>query len=184
MRFFHFCAVTLVFTPAVPGTPSRASAQTLAGSSPLRAPAEFPDAPEPQSGRNQLIQQRWSSGNSSAKKHRPPPQPHRILGLAPNYRAMSAGVMPPPPTPRQAFKIATQNSFDYSASEIFGLGTAQAISLTYYPNADRSLDPFLQKYGLALTREAISNVFREFWPDIAAHARHHHRSSLPEPAVP
>ena len=42
-------------------------------------------------------------------------QPKRILGVMPNYRAVSAGAIPPPPTPKQAFKIATQNSFDYSS---------------------------------------------------------------------
>ena len=33
----------------------------------------------------------------------------------PNFRAVSAGAHPPPPTPKEAFLIATQNSFDYSA---------------------------------------------------------------------
>ncbi len=42
-------------------------------------------------------------------------QPKRILGLMPNYRAVSPGEHPPPPTAKQAFKIATQQSFDYSA---------------------------------------------------------------------
>lgn len=185
----------------------------------------------------------------------------------PNYRAVSAGVHPPPPTPRQAFKIATQNSFDYSsgvfvgitsllaegsndhpqlgkgvpgfwryywrgfvdktdgnywviwalptvthederyyakgegpvfdraiyaasrvlitpnyhgkntfnASEIFGRGISQAISLTYYPSSDKSLGPFMEKYGYALGRDALTNVFREFWPDIDAHVIHRHR---------
>ena len=36
------------------------------------------------------------------------PQPKRILGIMPNYRAVSAGVIPPPPTPKEAFKIATK----------------------------------------------------------------------------
>jgi hypothetical protein len=33
----------------------------------------------------------------------------------PNYRAVTAGAIPPPPTAKEAFKIATQNSFDYSS---------------------------------------------------------------------
>jgi len=37
-------------------------------------------------------------------------QPQRILGIMPNFRAVSAGAIPPPPTPRQAFMIATQNT--------------------------------------------------------------------------
>lgn len=193
-------------------------------------------------------------------------QPKRILGVMPNYRAVSAGAIPPPPTPREAFKIATQNSFDYSAfvfvgitsllaeatdahpqlgkgvpgfgryywrgfvdktdgnylvvfalptifhederyyamgegriwkrgiyaasrifitpdyhghntfnaSEILGRGIAQGISTTYYPSHDRRLGPLASKFGYALGRDALTNVVREFWPDIATHVLHRH----------
>jgi hypothetical protein len=195
-------------------------------------------------------------------------QPKRILGIMPNYRAVSAGAIPPPPTPKQAFKIATQNSFDYSAfvfvgitsalaewsdahpqlrdgmagygryywrgfldktdgnylvifalptvfhqderyyakgeggfwkravysasrilitpnyqghnsfnaSEILGRGIAQGISTSYYPSQDRTLGGLAVKYGYALGRDALANVFREFWPDISTHVLHRHPS--------
>lgn len=198
-------------------------------------------------------------------------QPKRILGLMPNYRAVSAGAIPPPPTPKQAFKIATENSFDYSsfifvgvtsllaegsnshpqlgkgpagfgryywrgfldktdgnylvifalptvlhederyyakgngsflnrgvyaasrvlitpnyhghetfnAAEIFGRGISQAISLTYYPSKDQSAEEFSEKFAYAMGRDALTNVFREFWPDIAAHLPHHHTDANP-----
>jgi hypothetical protein len=48
-------------------------------------------------------------------------QPNRILGLMPNYRAVSAGEIPPPPTAKEAFMVATHNSFDYSAFVFTGL---------------------------------------------------------------
>ncbi|HEY3742384.1 MAG TPA: hypothetical protein VGL53_21185, partial [Bryobacteraceae bacterium] len=193
-------------------------------------------------------------------------QPKRILGIMPNYRAVSAGAIPPPPTPKQAFIIATRNSFDYSsfifvgitsllaestnahpqlghgiggfgeyywrgfldktdgnylvifalptvfhqderyyakgqgnvlkravyaasrvlitpsysghqsfnASEVFGRGMAQAISLAYYPSHDRTGGALATKYGFAIGRDALTNVFREFWPDIATHVLHRH----------
>lgn len=193
-------------------------------------------------------------------------QPKRILGIMPNYRAVSAGAIPPPPTPKQAFKIATQNSFDYSAfvfvgitslmaegtsahpklgtgvagfgryywrgyldktdgnymvvfvmptifhqderyyamsegnffkraayaasrilitpdyhghasfnaSEVLGRGIAQGISASYYPSSDRTLGSLAVKYGYAMGRDALTNVFREFWPDIATHVLHRH----------
>lgn len=191
-------------------------------------------------------------------------QPKRILGLMPNYRAVSAGAIPPPPTPKQAFKIATLNSFDYSsfvfvgltslmaedsaahrqlgkgpagfgryywrgfadktdgnylvifalptvfhqderfyakgegrmlgrgiyaasrvlitpnyhgrngfnASEIIGRGISQGISLSYYPSSDRTVESLSVKYAYALGRDAFTNTFREFWPDIATHVLH------------
>lgn len=193
-------------------------------------------------------------------------QPKRILGVMPNYRAVSAGALPPPPTPGEAFKIATQNSFDYSAfvftaftsaiaeaedkhpqlgtglsgfwgyywrgfvdktdgnylvifalptvfhqderyyamgkgsiwkrvvysatrvlitpdyhghnslnaSELLGRGAAQAISTTYYPNSDRTASAVASKWAYAIMRDALTNVFREFWPDIAVHVLHRH----------
>ncbi|HUI82114.1 MAG TPA: hypothetical protein VLY24_29535 [Bryobacteraceae bacterium] len=193
-------------------------------------------------------------------------QPKRILGIMPNYRAVSAGSIPPPPTPKQAFKIATQNSFDYSAfvfvgitslmaevsdahpklgeglkgfgryywrgyldktdgnylvifalptvfhederyyargeggfwkrgvyaatrilitpnyhghntvnaSEVLGRAMAQGISASYYPSQDRSAGALAVKYGYAMGRDALTNVFREFWPDIATHVLHRH----------
>jgi hypothetical protein len=196
---------------------------------------------------------------------KPLQQPKRILGLMPNYRAVSAGVIPPPPRPKEAFKIATENSFDYSAfvfvgvtsllaegtnthpqlgkgvagfwgyswrgwvdktdgnymvdfvmptivhederyyakgegplmkravyaatrilitpnyhgkdtfnaAEILGRGASQAISLTYYPSSDQTLGAFSDKYAYALGRDALTNVFREFWPDIAHHLKKH-----------
>ncbi len=189
----------------------------------------------------------------------------------PNYRAVSAGEMPPPPTPKQAFKIATQNSFDYSSfafvgitsaiaewtnahpklgqgmpgfgryywrgfvdktdgnylvifalptvfhqderyfakgeggawkrltyaasrvlitpdyhghdsfnfSEVLGRGISQGISLSYYPSSDRTGGKLARKYAFAIGRDALTNAFREFWPDIATHVLHQH----PAPAT-
>ena len=193
-------------------------------------------------------------------------QPKRILGIMPNYRAVSAGALTPPPTPKQAFKIATHNSFDYSsfifvgitsavaygenshprigtsasaywgyywrgfvdktdgnylvifalptvfhqderyfalgqgsiwkrgvyaasrvlitpnyhghnsfnASELLGRAMAQGISTTYYPSGSNTLGDLAVKYGDAIGRDALTNVFREFWPDIATHVLHRH----------
>ncbi len=184
----------------------------------------------------------------------------------PNFRAVSAGAMPPPPTPKKAFIIATQNSFDYSsfifvgitsmlaegtnahpqlgkgvagfgryywrgfvdktdgnylvifalptilhederyyamghgnffkrgayaatrilitpdyhghntfnASEIFGRAMAQGISTAYYPSADRTVGALAVKFGWAMGRDSLTNVFREYWPDIATHVLHRH----------
>lgn len=201
---------------------------------------------------------------------KPAPQPKRILGVMPNYRAVSAGEIPPPPTAKEAFSIATENTFDYSSfiftgitslmaegsnthpalghgidgfgryywrgfvdkmdgnylvifalpaflhederyyamgeggfwkraiysatrvvitpdyngrntvnlAEILGRSMAQAISVSYYPVQDRNLGDMAEKFGWAVGRDALTNVFREFWPDINAHVLHrHHRAA-------
>jgi hypothetical protein len=213
----------------------------------------LPDAPSP--------------ANSNIGVPKAKQQPKRILGIMPNYRAVSAGAIPPPPTPKEAFLVATDNSFDYSAfiftgvtsllaessnthpqlgkgpagfgryywrgfldktdgnywvdaimptlvhederyyskgegsimgravyaasrelitpnyhgkntfntAEILGRGISQAISLTYYPSSAQTPGAFAQKYAYAVGRDALTNVFREFWPDIAYHFQHRHQ---------
>ena len=245
-------------------------------------PDALPDAPQPAEISSLVpaalqAQTGASSSNSTdADKQKEVPntsgvkpsqqQPQRILGIMPNFRAVSAGEIPPPPTPKKAFIIATKNSIDYSsfifvgatsllaeatnahsqlgkgvggywayywrgfldkadgnymviyafptvlhedgryfakgegnvfkraiyassrviitrkydgdptfnASEILGRGTAQAISLSYYPSKTRTLGAFSEKYAYALGRDALTNTFREFWPDIATHVLHRH----------
>ena len=61
-----------------------------------------------------------------------------------------------------------------NASELLGRGAAQAISLFYYPSKDRTAGEFAQRYGYALGSDALTNMFREFWPDIAVHVLHRH----------
>lgn len=61
----------------------------------------------------------------------------------PNYRAVSAGTIPPPPTPKHAFKIATQNSFDYS-SFVFACITS---ALAEWTDAHPQLGEGMTGYG-------------------------------------
>jgi hypothetical protein len=222
----------------------------------------LPDAPEAQQTQEKDPNSKQAPANEVAPASKQ--QPKRILGIMPNYRAVSAGAIPPPPTPKEAFKIATNNSFDYSsfvfvgltsmiaegeathqslgkgvpgfwayswrgfvdkvdgnywvifalptvfhederyyakgsgniwkravysssralitpdyhghntfnASELLGRGIAQGISTTYYPSTDTSAGEIAEKYGYAIMRDALTNTFREFWPDIATHVLH------------
>jgi len=65
-------------------------------------------------------------------------QPHRILGLMPNYRTVSAGVVPPPPGFKQSFGIATHQALDYSTFIFLGFTTASA----YWEDSHPSLDTY------------------------------------------
>jgi len=51
---------------------------------------------------------------------------------------------------------------------------SQGISASYYPSADRTAGALAVKFGYAMGRDALTNVFREFWPDIATHVLHRH----------
>jgi len=250
LSFFLFPAMAQQ-TPPSSSAPSDPQAETSGSSSP-----EQPDA------KKNTDQDAKSSTQGDPRQQ----QPKRILGVMPNFRAVSAGAHPPPPTPKQAFVIATRNSFDYSSfifvgitsamaewsnahsqlgegfagygryywrgyldktdgnylvifalptvfhqderyyamgkggfwkrgfyaasriavtpdyhgnnsfnvSELLGRGMAQGISIAYYPSKSRTASALASKYAYALGRDALTNVFREFWPDIATHALHRH----------
>jgi hypothetical protein len=283
-KISYFTVVTALSGVALTGIPTHLSAQQLSeGQNPAVA-SMLPDAPRPatdgasasgladltgqsQTGQSQSGQDQTPADSTAetSEKKTLPPQPKRILGIMPNYRAVSAGVRPPPFTPSEAFKVATKNSFDYSSfvfvgvtsllaegtdahsqlgkgvggywayywrgfldktdgnymvdfampivfhqderyfakgeggawkrsvyaatrvlitpnfhgkngfntSEVLGRGISQAISLSYYPSQSQTAAAFSQKYAYALGRDAITNVFRELWPDINAHLIHH-----------
>src|ERR1700739_1029948 len=68
-------------------------------SSETKAPPADSDQKQPDTTRER---QRAAPANVGASPEKQ--QPKRILGIMPNFRAVSAGALPPPPTPRQAFK--------------------------------------------------------------------------------
>jgi len=261
---------------ALPGT-CDPLAWLLSGDLPGGSPAEDNEPGPDQAGQSQEKQPGAAPGTAGdAKQPDVKPedktivpsqqQPKRILGVMPNFRAVSAGALPPPPTPKQAFLMATQNTFDYSSfifvaftsadaewtrahpplgqgmpgfgryywrgfvdktdgnylvqfvlptvfhederyyargkggfwkrfvystsrvlitpdyqghntlniSDLLGRGMAAGISTAYYPNQTRTVGGILSKYGYSLMRDALTNAFREFWPDIATHVLHRH----------
>ena len=62
----------------------------------------------------------------------------------------------------------------FNVPELLGRGIAQGISVAYYPSQTRTVGAIATKYGYAIGRDALTNVFREFWPDIAVHVLHRH----------
>ena len=248
-------------------------APALAGNDPSSvAKVDLPDKPEPifqteNQGDGSTASSDAAQNNSGDQSVQPgEKQPKRILGVMPNFRAVSAGAIPPLPTAKEALWIATRNSFDYSSfifvgitsllaaatdahpqlgegvrgfgqyywrgqvdktsgnylvifalptifkhderyyakghgsilkrlaysstriaiapnyegrnsvniSELLGRGMAQGISAAYYPSGARTPGALATKYAYAFLRDAATNVFREFWPDIDTHGLHRH----------
>jgi hypothetical protein len=71
------------------------------------ATSELPDAPEPQ--------QSSVAGGGVAPSEHTDPQTKRILGIFPNFRAVSAQTHLPPQSVKEKFMTASEDSFDYSA---------------------------------------------------------------------
>jgi hypothetical protein len=87
-------------------SPAPADAEIDSTSLAPAVPAQSPttDAPAPQNQPSQSAQQ-----NSSGQ------QTKRILGIIPNFRAVSADTKLPPESVKDKFVSATEDSFDYSA---------------------------------------------------------------------
>jgi hypothetical protein len=59
-------------------------------------------------------------------------------------------------------------------AELLGKGAAKAISLAYYPEAERTPTGYFRTYGAALSCDAVINIAREFWPDLSRRLRFLH----------
>lgn len=53
----------------------------------------------------------------------------------------------------------------FNFSEVLGNGVAAGVGLAYYQD-DRDVHDYLQNWGTQLATDAISQVLKEFWPDI------------------
>lgn len=143
------------------------------GSQTTTASVALPDAPQPQVAPSQpQAQGQTPTGtNSSEQKpaanstpaRKPLPQPKRILGVMPNYRAVSAGVIPPPPTPREAFMVATRNSFDYSAFVFVGVTSLLAEGDNAHPQLGKGVGGYWAYYW----RGYLDKTDGNYWVDWA-----------------
>jgi hypothetical protein len=98
-----------VLTASVSSLASAGSASSEASTSVSSSTDTLPDAPQASSSTNSL------SSNQPVPATTGPQQTKRILFVIPNFRSVSADQKLPPTTTPEKFKIALQDSFDYSA---------------------------------------------------------------------
>ncbi len=96
-------------------------------------------------------------------------QSKRILWIIPNYRAVSADTFLPPESAKEKFKLATQDSFDYSSFVLAGLlaGYGQATNST--PEFQQELSGYGRYYWHSFVDEAVGNYFTEAIMPLATH---------------
>lgn len=96
-------------------------------------------------------------------------QSSRILGVIPNYRAVSADAHLPPLTVGGKFKLATQDSFDYSSVLVaaFTAGISQARNQT--PEFHQGAAGYGRYFWHSFADQAVGNYFTEFIVPIATH---------------
>jgi len=96
-------------------------------------------------------------------------QPKRILGIIPNYRAVSADTQLPPLSTWKKFTLATQDSFDYSSFIYAGMlaGVAQASGSV--PKFGQGAAGYGRYYWHSLADEISGNFLTEFIVPAATH---------------
>ena len=150
------------------------SAQT-----PAAATTAMPDAPVPvqqtqpaQSNPQTPASQPNQPNAQNPPQNQPPsdrpPQTKRILGIIPNFRAVSTDEKLPPQTVKEKFMTATNDSFDYSSVFIplalagYGMGTKS------YPEFGDGADAFGKYLWRASVDQTVENYMVEFaFPVIA-----------------
>jgi hypothetical protein len=129
--------------------------------------SEFlPDAPEPRGD-----QSFPSSGPlpPSPQSSTTPQQTSRILGIIPNFRAVSADSRLPPQTAREKLKVGLQDSFDYSSLILVGVQAGAAQAGNTYPTFRQGASGFGRYYWHAFADQADENLWVESILPIALH---------------
>jgi hypothetical protein len=119
--------------------------KTSDGKSPL------PDAPAPNA----------NPGQTNGPDDQVGKQPKRILGIIPNYRAVSANTQLPPLTFKGELKLATQDTFDYSGFIFVGALAGIDMAGNSQPNFGQGAEGFGKYYWHVFLDSAIENYMTE-----------------------
>lgn len=95
----------------------------------------------------------------------PPQQTKRILGIMPNFSAVSADTKLAPQTPKEKFVIAAKNSFDYSSFVIAAIQSGINMASDSYPEFHQGVAGYGRYYYHTLLDTADENfMVAGLWP--------------------
>lgn len=98
----------------------------------------------------------------TAPADQPAPQTKRILGIIPNFRAISTDVKLPPQSIKDKFMDATQDSFDYSSIILPGLLAAYSMGTDAYPEFHQGAAGYARYFWHAAVDQTSENYMVEF----------------------
>jgi len=110
-----------------------------------------------------------SSPSGQSASDQPPPQTKRILGIIPNFRAVSANTKLPPQSPKEKLLTATQDSFDYSALFIPAFLAAYGQATNQTPEFHQGAAGYARYYWHSFVDQAIENYMVEAIVPIITH---------------
>jgi hypothetical protein len=84
-------------------------------------------------------------------------QTKRILGILPNFEAVSANTSLPPLSPKQKFWLSTEGTFDYSSFISVGIQAAVEQATNTYPEFHHGAGAYVRYYWHTYTDAAVEN---------------------------
>jgi hypothetical protein len=88
-------------------------------------------------------------------------QTKRIFWVIPNYRSVSANTKLPPLSTKEKFKLATEDSFDYSGFVLAGMIAGYSMAIASSPEFHQGAAGYGQYYWHSFVDEANGNYFTE-----------------------
>jgi hypothetical protein len=67
---------------------------------------------------------------------------------------------------RTTITLSRTGHKQFNFSDIFGNGAAAMVMNTYHPVEDRTVASTLNRWGMQILFDGLTNVLKEFWPDI------------------
>jgi hypothetical protein len=110
-----------------------------------------------------------SSPNGQSADDQQAKQTKRILGIIPNFRAVSTDTKLPPQTPKEKLLTATQDSFDYSALFIPAMLAAYGQATNSTPEFHQGAAGYARYYWHNFVDQAIENYMVEAVVPIITH---------------
>jgi hypothetical protein len=115
-------------------------------------PASHPvDNTNPQASKSSAPASTPSADDSQGR------QTKRIMGIVPNFQAVSANTHLPPLSPRQKFWLATEGSFDYSSFISVGIQAGIEQATKTYPEFHQGAAGFGRYYWHAFADAGVEN---------------------------
>ena len=147
--------VLLLPLVAGPTLSAQAPSETLVASSSL---ASLPDAPDPVQATVPTGPQKPSTTGTYVQGK----QTKRILGIVPNFRAVSADAKLPPQSAKEKLQGDLQDSFDYSAFIFAGIQAGIAQAQNSYPPFHQGAPGYARYYWHTFADQTDENLWVEF----------------------
>jgi hypothetical protein len=121
--------------------------------------ASLPDAPQ--------AQQTWAATDQKVAAANSGQQTKRILFIIPNFRSVSVDAKLPPLSPKDKFKLAVQDSFDYSSFIYVGIVAGIGQLQSSYPEFHQGAAGYGRYYWHSFADAVGENAFTEFIVPVA-----------------